>query len=121
RLNLEKRMRAALANDEFVLFYQPKMDAATGRVKGAEALIRWIDPVHGFISPGEFIPVAEETGLIVDIGTWVMREACFQTKKWQDMGYEPLRMSVNVSAHQFKARDLLDKVHAALADSGLAS
>lgn len=121
RLSLEKRMRAALVNNEFVLYYQPKMDAATGRVKGAEALIRWIDPVHGFISPGEFIPVAEETGLIVEIGTWVMREACFQTKKWQDMGYEPLRMSVNVSAHQFKARDLLDKVNAALSDSGLES
>lgn len=119
RLNLEKRMRAALANEEFVLFYQPKMDTATGRVKGAEALIRWKDPVHGFISPGEFIPVAEETGLIVDIGTWVMRTACKQTKRWQDQGYAPIRMSVNVSAHQFKARDLLDKVKAALADSQL--
>lgn len=121
RLDLEKRMRTALANEEFVLYYQPKMDAATGRVKGAEALIRWRDPQHGLISPGEFIPVAEETGLIVEIGTWALRHACFQTQKWQDMGYEPIRMSVNVSAHQFKARDLLDIVKAALADSGLAS
>lgn len=119
RLSLEKRMRAALTNEEFVLFYQPKMDAATGKVKGAEALIRWRDPTHGLISPGEFIPVAEETGLIVEIGTWAMRHACRQTKTWQDMGYEPIRMSVNVSAHQFKARDLLDKVKAALAESGL--
>ena len=121
RLSLEKRMRAALANQEFVLYYQPKMDAASGRVKGAEALIRWQDPVYGFVSPGEFIPVAEETGLIVDIGTWVMREACRQTKRWQDLGYEPVRMSVNVSVHQFKAHDLLDKVKAALTDSGLES
>ncbi len=120
RLDLEKRMRAALVNQEFVLFYQPKMDVLTNRVKGAEALIRWRDPVHGMIGPGEFIPVAEECGLIVDIGTWCLREACRQTKAWQDAGYAPIRMSVNVSAHQFKAKDLLDKVKKALDDSGLA-
>jgi len=83
------------------------------------ALIRWRDPVHGMISPGEFIPVAEETGLIVDIGTWVMRAACFQVKAWQDAGYAPIKMSVNVSSMQFKAKDLLDKVKLALADSKL--
>ena len=119
RLALEKLMRAALAQDEFVLFYQPKVDPKTNRVRGAEALIRWIDPVHGMIGPGEFIPVAEETGLIVDIGTWVMRKACFQVKAWQDAGYAPIKMSVNVSSMQFKAKDLLDKVKAALSNSGL--
>ncbi len=119
RLALEKRMRAALVNEEFVLYYQPKVEPKTDRVKGAEALIRWIDPVHGFINPGEFIPVAEETGLIVDIGTWVMRKACFQIKAWQDAGYAPIKISVNVSSMQFKAKDLLDKVKAALADSKL--
>ena len=119
RLALEKRMRAALVNEEFVLFYQPKVEPKTDRVKGAEALIRWRDPVHGMIGPGEFIPVAEETGLIVDIGTWVMRKACLQTKAWQDAGYAPIKMSVNVSSMQFKAKDLLDKVKAALADSKL--
>ncbi len=119
RLALEKRMRAALANEEFVLFYQPKVEPKTNRVRGAEALIRWIDPVHGMISPGEFIPVAEETGLIVDIGTWVMRKACFQVKAWQDAGYAPIKMSVNVSSMQFKAKDLLDKVKLALSDSKL--
>ncbi len=119
RLALEKRMRAALVNEEFVLFYQPKVEPSTNRVKGGEALIRWRDPVHGMISPGEFIPVAEETGLIVDIGTWVMRKACFQVKAWQDAGYAPVKMSVNVSSMQFKAKDLLDKVKAALADSKL--
>jgi diguanylate cyclase (GGDEF)-like protein/PAS domain S-box-containing protein len=119
RLALEKRMRNALVHEEFVLYYQPKVEPKTDRVKGAEALIRWIDPVHGFINPGEFIPVAEETGLIVDIGTWVMRKACFQTKAWQDAGYAPVKMSVNVSSMQFKAKDLLDKVKSALNDSGL--
>ncbi len=119
RLALEKRMRAALVNEEFVLFYQPKVEPKTNRVRGAEALIRWRDPVHGMIGPGEFIPVAEETGLIVDIGTWVMRKACFQIKAWQDAGYAPVKMSVNVSSMQFKAKDLLDKVKAALEDSKL--
>ena len=119
RLALEKRMRAALVNEEFVLYYQPKVEPKTDRVKGAEALIRWIDPVHGMISPGEFIPVAEETGLIIDIGTWVMRRACFQIKAWQDAGYAPIKMSVNVSSMQFKAKELLDKVKSALNDSGL--
>jgi EAL domain-containing protein (putative c-di-GMP-specific phosphodiesterase class I) len=95
------------------------MDVLTNRVKGAEALIRWRDPKHGMIGPGEFIPIAEECGLIVDIGTWCLREACRQTKAWQDAGYAPIRMSVNVSAHQFKAKDLLDKVKKALTDSGL--
>ncbi|MDX2142173.1 MAG: EAL domain-containing protein [Rhodospirillaceae bacterium] len=119
RLELEKRIRGALANNEFVLFYQPKVNPKTNQVKGGEALIRWMDPKRGMIGPGEFIPVAEETGLIVDIGTWVMREACRQTKAWQDKGYEPIKMSVNVSAHQFRAKDLLDKVVANLSACGL--
>jgi diguanylate cyclase (GGDEF)-like protein len=119
RLELEKRIRAALVNNEFVLFYQPKVNPKNNQVRGGEALIRWKDPVRGMIGPGEFIPVAEETGLIVDIGTWVMKEACRQTKEWQDKGYEPIKMSVNVSAHQFRAKDLLDKVIANLGACGL--
>jgi len=119
RLDLEKRIRAALVNNEFVLYYQSKVNPKNNQVKGGEALIRWKDPVRGMIGPGEFIPVAEETGLIVDIGTWVMKEACRQTKEWQDKGYEPIKMSVNVSAHQFRAKDLLDKVIANLSACGL--
>lgn len=121
RLALEKRMRLALANEEFVLFYQPKMDVNNNRVKGAEALIRWRDPEHGMVGPGEFIPIAEETGLILDIGTWALRQACQQTRVWQKAGYMPIRMSVNVSAHQFRARDLLDHVNKALSDFELDS
>lgn len=121
RLELEKRMRNALVNNEFVLFYQPKVSPKTNKVKGGEALIRWIDPVRGMISPAEFIPVAEETGLIAEIGGWVMREACRQVKAWQDLGYEPIRMSVNVSAHQFRAKDMVDKVVTVLKDTGLAA
>lgn len=121
RLELEKRMRNALANNEFILFYQPKVNPVTNRVKGGEALIRWKDPERGMVNPGEFIPVAEETGLIVDIGTWALREACRQTKEWQDKGYDPIRMSVNVSAHQFRAKDMVDKVVTTLKDTGLAA
>ena len=119
RLALEKRMRLALSNEEFVLFYQPKMDVNNNRVKGAEALIRWLDPNHGLVGPGEFIPIAEETGLILDIGTWALREATRQTRVWQDAGYLPIRMSVNVSAHQFRAKELLDHVQHALTDFNL--
>jgi len=116
RLALEKRMRLALAKEEFVLFYQPKMDVLTNRVKGAEALIRWRDPEHGLVSPGEFIPIAEETGLILDIGTWALRESARQARAWQKAGYHPIRMPVNVSAQQFRAKDLLDHVVNALSE-----
>ena len=110
RLDLEKRLRRALQEEEFLLYYQPKVDVETDRVKGAEALIRWLDPDEGMIGPGEFIPVAEETGLIGDIGTWALYAAAQQNKEWQDMGYPPVRMAVNVSPQQFRARDLYDRV-----------
>ena len=110
RLDLEKRLRRALQEDEFLLYYQPKVDVETDRVKGAEALIRWMDPDEGMIGPGEFIPVAEETGLIGEIGNWALYAAAQQNKTWQDMGYEPVRMAVNVSPQQFRARDLYDRV-----------
>mgnify|MGYP001809656957 CR=1 FL=1 len=119
RLDLEARMRRALANDEFVMFYQPKVSAENNRIVGAEALIRWIDPDKGMINPGEFIPVAEETGLIEQIGTWVLRRSCQQVCQWQAEGLVPVKVSVNVSARQFRSRALLDVVTGVLAETGL--
>ncbi len=119
RLELEGRLRRALANEEFVVFYQPKVSADRDTIVGAEALIRWMDPERGMVSPGEFIPVAEESGQIEAIGTWILRQSCRQNRKWQDAGHAPLKVSVNVSARQFRSRTLLDTVVAALDDTGL--
>jgi diguanylate cyclase len=119
RLDLEKRMRIALEKEHYVLYYQPKVNPDTEKVKGCEALIRWIDPERGMIGPDQFIPVAEETGLIQEIGNWALRRACYQNKDWQDKGYDPVRMAVNVSPHQFRSPDIYDRIVSALNDSGL--
>lgn len=119
RLEFERKMRVALEKEHYVLYYQPKVNPDTEKVKGCEALVRWIDPVDGMIGPDQFIPVAEETGMIQDIGNWVLRRACFQNKDWQDKGYDPVRMAVNVSPHQFRSPDIYDRVVSALNDSGL--
>jgi len=119
RLELETRMRRALANDEFVVYYQPKVSADSDVIVGAEALIRWLDPERGLISPGDFIPVAEETGQIEPIGNWVLWKSCQQNKAWQDAGLDPIKVSVNVSARQFRSRALLDNVIDVLGRTGL--
>jgi diguanylate cyclase (GGDEF)-like protein/PAS domain S-box-containing protein len=119
RLDLEMRMRRALANDEFVVYYQPKVSADGNGIVGMEALIRWRDPEHGMISPAEFIPVAEESGQIEDIGRWVLWRSCLQNKEWQDKGLNPLKVSVNVSARQFRSRTLIDTVLGVLESTGL--
>ncbi len=119
RLDLEKRMRVALEKEHYVLYYQPKVSPGTEKVKGCEALVRWEDPEKGLIGPDLFIPVAEETGMIQDIGNWVLRRACFQNKDWQDKGYDPVRRAVNVSPHQFRSPDIYDRIVSALNDSGL--
>lgn len=119
RLDLEARMRRALTNQEFAVFYQPKVQAETNRIVGAEALVRWLDPDKGMISPGEFIPVAEETGLIEQIGSWVLRRSCEENKAWQVKGLIPVKVSVNVSARQFRAPSLIDTVVGILAETGL--
>ncbi len=119
RLDLEARMRRALSNQEFVVFYQPKVRADDEAVVGAEALVRWMDPERGMISPGEFISVAEETGLIEPIGTWVLAETCRQIRAWQNDGIRPVRISVNVSARQFRARSFVDTVAGVLRESDL--
>ncbi|MDP2674960.1 MAG: PAS domain S-box protein [Dehalococcoidia bacterium] len=119
RLALENSLRHALERGEFVVHYQPQVNIETGRIVGVEALVRWQHPERGLVSPLEFIPVAEETGLIVPLGAWVLRTACAQNRAWQDAGLPPMRMAVNLSARQFQRRDLLDTVASALAETGL--
>lgn len=109
----------ALARNEFVLYYQPQIDLASGTVIGAEALIRWMHPERGLIPPGLFIPIAEDSGHILPIGEWVLREACRQAVAWQQAGLPELVIAVNLSAVQFKRGDLVMSVSSALADSGL--
>jgi EAL domain-containing protein (putative c-di-GMP-specific phosphodiesterase class I) len=118
---IENDLRRALEKGEFLLYYQPQVNCRTGAVMGMEALIRWQHPQRGLVAPDKFIPIAEETGLIVPIGEWVLREACRQAKAWHDMGHAGLRMGVNLSARQFQQPDLLQQIHQALEDSGLAT
>jgi len=114
KLELENDLHHALADQQFVLNYQPILNVQTGDIIGVEALIRWQHPVKGLISPDNFIPLTEETGLIISIGEWVLEEACAQNKAWQEMGLPPLFVAVNVSAHQFKQRDFMNKVEGVL-------
>lgn len=120
RVRIESALRSALERDEFVLHYQPQVNLASGQVVGMEALIRWQHPELGVVAPDRFISVAEETGLIVPIGAWVMRTACAQAKAWQDAGLGMLRIAVNLSARQFGSPTLLADISEVLARTGLA-
>lgn len=120
-MTLETQLRRALDNGEFVLHYQPQLDLQERTIVGIEALVRWNSPEKGLVPPVKFIPVAEESGLIVRIGAWVLREACRQAKAWQDAGLPPLVMAVNLSAIQFKRLDLVNTVINALVLSELDS
>jgi diguanylate cyclase (GGDEF)-like protein len=119
RLNLERRLRRALRDGEFLLHYQPQIDIHTGKIVGMEALVRWLDPEVGLVPPSAFIPVAEESGLIGPLSEWVLREACRQNKAWQDEGLPPARVSVNLSARQFQQRDIAKLVMSILEETGL--
>lgn len=119
RLKLEGKLRKALACNEMQLYYQPQVDLTTGEIISAEALLRWNEPELGMISPAEFIPIAEETGMIIELGEWVLHEACRQNKVWQEAGYNPIRIAVNLSSMQFIQRDLSLKVAKALKSSRL--
>jgi diguanylate cyclase (GGDEF)-like protein/PAS domain S-box-containing protein len=119
RLTLETDLWKALERDEFVLHYQPKVDLKTGRIIGMEALLRWRHPVSGMIPPGKFIPVAEESSLIVEIGRWVINEACAQNKAWQNDGMRYVPIAVNISARQLHDKDLVETVRTALKTTGL--
>ena len=118
-LMLENSLRHALKRGEFLLHYQPKVDLQSGEMFGMEALLRWRHPEMGMISPANFIPMAEETGLIVPIGEWVLRTACAQNKAWQDAGFAPMCVSVNLSVRQFWQRNLVEMVDTALRATGL--
>lgn len=107
RLDLENQIRVALKNEEFLVFYQPKFNLITGQCQGVEALVRWLHPEKGLITPDNFIPLAEETGLIIQLDEWVMRTACRQFKEWKSAGYSINNLSVNISARHFKEGGLL--------------
>ena len=118
RLALESRLRLALAQGHLMVVYQPQVDIATGRILGAEALVRWNDPEEGMISPARFIPVAETSGMIGPLGEWVLREVCRQGQQWRAQGLPDLTLAVNVSPRQFHLTDLAGCASGALADSG---
>jgi diguanylate cyclase (GGDEF)-like protein/PAS domain S-box-containing protein len=120
RLLLEKELRTALENDSLELHYQPKVNLHSGKITGMEALLRWNHPVLGPISPLEIIPIAEDTGLIMPLGNWVLRQACRQNAAWIKAGHGPLRMAVNLSGRQFDQRDITDQIEHTLLDAGLA-
>lgn len=119
RLILEKDLRNAIKNGEMILHYQPQICLSSGKIIGVEALLRWYSPIHGFVSPAKFIPIAEETGLIVSIGEWVLRTACAQNLNWQLAGLPFIKMAVNISSRQFKEQNLVDITTQVLQETGL--
>jgi EAL domain-containing protein (putative c-di-GMP-specific phosphodiesterase class I) len=119
RLALESSLRHALERNEFLLHYQPKVDVRSGNIVGTEALLRWQHPDMGMIAPARFIPVAEETGLIVPLGEWVLRTACAQNRKWQRQGFPHLQVAVNLSPRQFRQENLVRQVARILHETGL--
>jgi diguanylate cyclase (GGDEF)-like protein/PAS domain S-box-containing protein len=119
RQSVESELRRALSNQEFLLHYQPKVNLDTGDITGVEALIRWQQSDRGLVPPSEFVPIAEDCGLIVPIGRWVMREACTQARAWQDAGLPHLRMAVNVSAIEFRTKGFVEYVRKILSETGL--
>ena len=121
RQNLESDLRRALERDEFVLHYQPKVNVRTGAITGVEALIRWRHPTRRLIRPSQFISIAEESGLIVPIGKWVLREACRQAKAWQIEGLTPMNVAINVSTVELRAKNFVEGVRSVLSQTGLAA
>ncbi len=119
RQSLEGSLRHALERGEFLLHYQPKVNLDTGEITGVEALIRWQQPDRGLVPPAQFVPIAEDCGLILQIGRWVLREACRQARAWQDAGLPPLPMAVNVSAVEFRDKSFVESVRTILSETGL--
>jgi diguanylate cyclase (GGDEF)-like protein len=119
RQSIEENLRRALERQELTLHYQPVINVTTGEITGAEGLLRWTDPIRGAVPPARFIPVAEDCGLIVPIGRWVLREACRQARVWMDEGLPKVTMAVNISAMEFRSANFLEGVFATLADTGV--
>lgn len=119
RIRLEQDLKIAMQDEQFEVYYQPKINIHTRQCTGAEALVRWRHPVNGFVSPEAFVPVAEETGLIIELGAWILRTACIKTRELQDLGYTGLNVAVNISAVQFTDGNLLPMVSKALEESNL--
>ncbi len=118
RLALESKLRSAIEKQELRVYFQPQIEASTGRLIGAEALVRWFEPVQGCIMPSEFIAIAEETGLIISIGEWVLRETCRLGRQWLDQGLPAIKLAVNISPHQFRRCDINDLVTSILEETG---
>ena len=119
RLGMENDLRGALERNEMALFYQPQEDLKTGELIGMEALVRWRHPVRGLVSPLEFSALAEETGQILELGQWVMRTACMQLKAWQEKGYQPVRMAVNLAGRQLESGQIIDEIAQVLEETGI--
>jgi len=119
RMAIENELRSALVNNEFSLQYQAKLDLKSDKITGVEALLRWNNPTFGSVSPAQFIPMTEETGLIVPIGRWVLMTACKQNVAWQNEGLPPICVAVNISARQFMSKDFLSDIREALSESGM--
>lgn len=119
RLELENGLRIALEQNQLQVYYQPQVDLNSFQIIGSEALVRWRHPVLGLVSPGEFIPIAEESGLILPIGEWILYSACRQNKEWQKAGFPPMRVAVNFSARQFQQQSIVEMIRKALNETGL--
>jgi len=119
RMMLEHDLRLALTRREMVLHYQPQVEVKTGRILGVEALVRWRHPRRGLVSPAEFIPLAEESGLIIPLGEWVLEEACRQLNRWDDEGLPPIRMAVNLSARQLRQKGVAEAIYGIIAAAGV--
>ncbi len=119
KIQLQSELRKAIENEEFVVYYQPQVDLDTDKIVGFEALLRWMHPAKGLIMPNEFIPIAEETGLIVQIGTRVLKEACKQLKLWEEEGFQKLTIAVNISARQFKDLEFVNTIEAILEETNM--
>ena len=119
RLKMESSLRRAMERSEFTLHYQPRVDMESGQIMGAEALLRWRHAEMGTVSPSEFVPILEDTGLIIPVGEWALRTACAQNRQWQEMGLPPIRVAVNLSVRQFFQRDLAELVSQVLTETGM--